>query len=304
MKQIGYIPLPKIFNWNFCLKFLGRDPNELLFRIQDQKVRRIFRKDEEEALIEIAYLPPEHALAIYQLAGQLSQNQYTKLEDYVSEWFDLKRDLGPFVALANDDEILGQIVPAYRGLRLIGIPDLLECIAWAIIGQQINLVFAYKLKNAITKLIEQPFIFEGFEYYHFPSASEIAKLDTEVLRSIQFSRQKAEYIRILASEVLHKGLSKENLINLSPKDIEKRLTSIKGVGTWTSDYTRMKCLGDTSAYLIGDVGLQNALKRIMGLQSKPSKEEMLNLAQDWKGWEAYATFYLWYYLLFEEVSKD
>ena len=304
MKPIIHIQLPELFNWNHCIQFLKRDPHELLFHIKGNRLRKLFRWGEEEGLMEIAYLHHEHRLEIHQLAGNISPRHYDKILIYIKEWFDLNRSLRPFVSLSKNDRILRSIVSNYKGLRLIGIPDLFECMAWAIIGQQINLTFAFKLKNALIRLVETPLIFEGHEYYHFPSTSTIENLSTDTLRSIQFSRQKADYIRIVARQISNNTLSKNALLNLDSKEVEKRLTSIKGVGKWTSDYTRMKCLGDSTAFLIGDVGLQNALKRIQNLKSKPGKDEMLALSQGWKGWEAYATFYLWYYLLFSEDSLD
>ncbi|MNE90575.1 DNA-3-methyladenine glycosylase [compost metagenome] len=55
----------------------------------------------------------------------------------------------------------------------------------------------------------------------------------------------------------------------------------------------MRCLRDTTAYPTGDVGLQNAVKFLTGMDRKPTPAELLELAVPWKGWEAYATFYLW-----------
>ncbi|WP_306009470.1 hypothetical protein [Bacillus sp. MMSF_3328] len=69
--------------------------------------------------------------------------------------------------------------------------------------------------------------------------------------------------------------------------------SLKGVGAWTADYVRMKCLLDPAAFPIGDAGFQNALKLQMGLDRKPSIEEVEKAASRWAGWQAYAVFYFW-----------
>ena len=75
--------------------------------------------------------------------------------------------------------------------------------------------------------------------------------------------------------------------------MKNRLISIRGVGDWTADYTIMKCFDINDAFPIADVGIHNALKGILGLDKKPTIEEIEKLSVNWSGWEAYATFYLW-----------
>lgn len=81
----------------------------------------------------------------------------------------------------------------FYGLRNIGIPDLFEAIVWGILGQQINLAYAYTLKR---RLVET----------------------------------------------------------------------------------------------FGDIA------NLTGTVDKPTKEEISKLAVPWRGWESYATFYLWRFL--------
>lgn len=65
------------------------------------------------------------------------------------------------------------------------------------------------------------------------------------------------------------------------------------MGKWTADYVAMKCLKKVEAFPIADVGLHNALKFQLGLDKKPSIDDIKEIAVNWRGWEAYATFYLW-----------
>lgn len=69
--------------------------------------------------------------------------------------------------------------------------------------------------------------------------------------------------------------------------------AIRGVGAWTADYVMMKCLHHPAAFPIADVGLHQAIKRQLGLERKPTIEEIEEMSTNWGGWQAYATFYLW-----------
>ena len=42
-----------------------------------------------------------------------------------------------------------------------------------------------------------------------------------------------------------------------------------------------------------ELSVVDAFKSNLGLDRKPTSEEMYEYARAWKGWEAYATFYLW-----------
>lgn len=89
-------------------------------------------------------------------------------------------------------------------------------------------------------------------------------------------------------------LVKELLLEMNDfAAMEKELLSIRGIGPWTANYVLMRCLRNAAAFPIADVGLHNALKHVLGLDEKPTLPHIRQLAEGWKGWEAYATFYLW-----------
>ncbi|WP_252314520.1 hypothetical protein [Sinobaca sp. H24] len=49
-----------------------------------------------------------------------------------------------------------------------------------------------------------------------------------------------------------------------------------------------------------DIGIQNGLKQLLNLESKPSEEEIRKRALKWAPYESYAALYLW--LSTESVS--
>ncbi|WP_311198814.1 DNA-3-methyladenine glycosylase family protein [Paenibacillus hexagrammi] len=213
---------------------------------------------------------------------------------YVWEWFDLGRDLQPFYELAEHDPLLQNAARKFYGLRILGIPDLFEAISWGIIGQQINLPFAYTLKRRLVEGYGSSSVWNGRTYWSFPEPAQIAELTPNALTSLQFTGKKAEYL-IGAAQLITEGkLSKAALLyHKEAKAAENELLRIRGIGPWTANYVMMRCLRDPSAFPIADVGLHNALKLVMDRSEKPSLDEIKELAVHWKGWEAYATFYLW-----------
>ena len=213
---------------------------------------------------------------------------------YVWDMFDLGTDLTSFYKLAEDDSIIKLLIDKYKGLRIVKINDMFEAICWAIIGQQINLKFAYTLKKRLVESYGEKMIYDKEEYFLFPTPQVISKLEVEDLKPLQFTTRKAEYIIGIANLFNDGTIKKEELaLEKDYEKLKKKLVSIRGVGNWTADYTIMKCFDINDAFPIADVGIHNALKGILGLDKKPTIDEIEKLSVNWRGWEAYATFYLW-----------
>ena len=216
------------------------------------------------------------------------------LKAYVSEWFDTTPNLAPFYELLAKEKDLAYMVKEYHGLRLIGIPDLFESLCWSIIGQQINLTFAYKCKRALVEKYSYKETYQGKAYYLFPEPEVLANVTVEELRTIQFSRQKSEYIIGIAKLFAENKISKANVLALKEETaIEKELIKIRGVGAWTANYAMMKCLKCPNALTYGDVGLYTALHAIKRFPKRPTKEQLEEFFAPFEGWKAYLVLYLW-----------
>lgn len=136
--------------------------------------------------------------------------------------------------------------------------------------------------------------FEGETYWLFPSCEKVATISVATLRDLQFTVRKCEYIIDIAKLMAGVALTTEKLLQKeNDQDIKKALMSIRGVGAWTADYVMMKSLRCPTALPMADVGLHNAVKIQLGLEHKPTIAEITQIATQWKGWQAYATFYLW-----------
>ena len=290
----GYlvIELPQAFNYRECLQFLKRSPHEILHHIKDDVLYKLLKITEQFILCEIT--EQDHKIIVTFPMKQPSSHEQAIIAQYVTEWCDLTTDLQGYYQMAENDQILKPLVKKYCGLRLIGIPDLFEALVWAIIGQQINLTFAYMLKKRFVEHFGEYVYFEGQSYWLFPTPERIAVIEVDDLIHLQFTRRKSEYIIDIAKIIASGQLTKNLLWQQEDYEaMKKRLMDIRGIGAWTADYVLMKCLQQPTAFPIADVGLHNALKIQLALERKPTIEELKNYAEHWQGWQAYATFYLW-----------
>ena len=281
-------------NGDDMLSYLGRNQKEVLHRVNmaSKSVMKAIRIKQEVVLIKLSIKDKELVLSFPQL--NLPTMQISKVAtDFVDEWFDLSSDLQPFYDLAHKDEILKEVVLAYKGLRIVGVEELFEALSWSIMGQQISLHVAYALKQKLVTTYGESIVHDNIEYCVFPTAQKLASLEVEELRKLSFTQRKAEYIIGVANLIATGQIDKEQLQMMSLGEMETRLTTIRGIGKWSANYVIMRCLRHPDAFPLADVGLHNALKKVLNRSEKPSLDEIERWAENWSGWRAYATFYLW-----------
>jgi DNA-3-methyladenine glycosylase II len=286
------IPVPEEFSFDLCMKFLQRSPKELLHRCAEGTVRKFLRVDGRDVLFELS-ASEDRQLEIRFLNGPVTAPQKNELLTYVREWFDLETDLKPFYAMASQDRLLKELVRKYHGYRIVGQPDLFESLVWAVLGQQINVQFAYTLKQRFVEKFGSKLVFDNNEYFGFPTPETVALLTDEHLLPLQFSRQKSKYTVLIAEAFASKQISKEKLRGLNVMQAKELLMQIKGVGNWTANYALMKTFRYSDAFPLEDAGIHNAIKNLKKLDRKPTLEEVKKVFKKYKGWEAYATLYLW-----------
>ncbi len=291
MNQKILIPIPELFDFDQCLYFLDRGFDECLFRLDNKTVHRAIYIDEKLTPFSLS---ADAQNLVIELPENYPNEQSEKVKAYVSEWLDIDRSISPFYDLITQRTSLGQLTKSYHGLRLIGIPDLYEAMCWSIIGQQINLTFAFKLKRQLVELYGESIEWQGHTLYHFPTPERLVNLDEELLRARQFSRGKIQYLKNVSYAFLQNGLTKESLAGIS--DFESRqqeLTKIKGIGIWSANYALMKTLHQPEAIPFGDTGLTQALFNHQIIADRKDDDAIKQFFQTVKDWEAYTVFYLW-----------
>jgi DNA-3-methyladenine glycosylase II len=288
-----FLKPPNEFKFSQCLKFLNRSSKEPCHAVEGDTLVKLLKFDDQPTLLKI-HSPNNKYLCIDFLTPRPKKSIRSRAAKYVWDWFDLETDLKPFYRMAKRDPVLKNIAEDYYGLRKITIGDLFEALCWAMIGQQINLAFAYTLKKRFVESFGEKFCFHKNMFFLFPSPQTISQLTVADLRRLQFTGRKSEYIIELAGKIENGSLSKNVLLNEDRfETARKKLIALRGVGKWTAEYVCLRCLKDPTAFPVDDIGLQNAIKQQLGLNEKPTNAEILRYASAWKNWQAYATFYLW-----------
>ncbi|MCF6318024.1 MAG: DNA-3-methyladenine glycosylase [Proteobacteria bacterium] len=287
MKTIR-IKQPDNFSFDACLDFLDRGYDECLYSVDKGSVTRLIRLTTGLVLINVS--ADESGLVIQYDNQKINQDE---IKHCVSDWFDLGRDISGFYTLLEFHPQTKSFPKDYCGLRLMGIVSLFEALCWCVMGQQINLTFAHKMKTRLVHKYGDTKVENGVTHYCFPTPEILLNADREELVAMQFSKQKINYIYNISQAFCSGELNREELLQLNKQEQMDKLLAIKGIGPWTANYVSMKSLRDMTCIAYGDTGLSSALHAHFNTEKKPDKATIDRIFKPFAGWESYLNFYLW-----------
>jgi DNA-3-methyladenine glycosylase II len=127
------------------------------------------------------------------------------------------------------------------------------------------------------------------------TAQNVLETSDEALQLAGLSRPKIRTLRAISTAVVHDGLALDRF-GVEPADaVHAALTSISGIGPWTADIFLMFCVGHADAFAAGDLALQEAARMALEMESRPSAQELLVIAERWRPWRGVAARLLWDY---------
>lgn len=194
--------------------------------------------------------------------------------------------------LAASDPDLARVIETHGYPPMWNRPNSFETIVHIILEQQVSLASALA---AINKLREK---------VGSITPENVLQLTDGELRDCYFSRQKTAYVRYLAEAISARQIDLPAMENLPDEVIRAKLTSLKGIGNWTTDIYLIFALQHADIFPVGDLAAVNALKRLKGLPKETSREEVLEFAASWQPYRTVATMLLWHYYLSSPARSE
>lgn len=153
VNDVIVITLPDDFDKDANLGYLTREKNECMYAIENDVITKVIAIGEIQSLVQINVMNNKQ-MNVHFLNDSRPIEKWKREEivKYIYDWFDLNNDLTPFFEMAKTDPLLKMPAQKFYGLRVIGIPDLFEALCWGVLGQQINLSFAYSLRAIRRKI--------------------------------------------------------------------------------------------------------------------------------------------------------
>jgi 3-methyladenine DNA glycosylase/8-oxoguanine DNA glycosylase len=203
------------------------------------------------------------------------------VESAVRFWLDLDRDPASIVAAFGSDPLLGAMVAARPGLRVVGHLDGYEAAITTVLGQQVSLASARTFAGRLVAAYGRP---GPAGLIAFPSAECLAGIPADELRRTVGLTGARTATVLAVARACADGLVLRPGVDLAAT--RAALLALPGVGPWTADYLAVRALGDRDAYPAGDL----VLRRALGVRTAREAE---TLAIAWHPLRAYALFHIW-----------
>jgi AraC family transcriptional regulator of adaptative response / DNA-3-methyladenine glycosylase II len=282
------IPLPPSYPIARILGYLGRDAESLTVQVNGHRFALGLWIDGRPALLRVEMTDREARAALE--GRRLPAGAGDQARDYLRRLLGLHADPEPFERHVSASPRLAPLVAGRLGLRIPQTPDLFDGLTWVIVGQQINLAFAYVLRRRLAERVGVP---ASSGLLAPPSAEAVANLTIEELGRMQFSRRKAEYLIGAAQKIVAGELDLARLATVSPEEAEAGLVAVRGIGRWSAQYLMMRAFGLEDCVPVGDAGLVKGLARFFNLPDRPGVAETLELMRPFAPYRSWATFHLW-----------
>jgi 3-methyladenine DNA glycosylase/8-oxoguanine DNA glycosylase len=127
----------------------------------------------------------------------------------------------------------------------------------------------------------------------FPRAAELLALPEKKLRAAGLSANKLLALRDLARHTESGELCFPSISRLSDERIIERLVQVRGIGEWTVQMFLIFRLGRLDVMPTGDLGVQEGMRILDGLRSRPKPKELGARAEVWRPLRSVATWTLY-----------
>ena len=125
------------------------------------------------------------------------------------------------------------------------------------------------------------------------NAKALSKLDLRKLRKAGLSRNKAHYLKGLASTFLSGSLDLKSLKEKSDQELINLLDPLKGIGPWTVQMFLIFTLGRSDVLPVDDFGIKKAIQSVYSLKDVPDRETIERIGKSWHPYCSVASLYLW-----------
>jgi AraC family transcriptional regulator of adaptative response / DNA-3-methyladenine glycosylase II len=273
------------FDWDRLLGFLSQRVVPHVEDVQYGKYRRTVHLTRQNRDIT-GHLEVWHDTDKRMLSVRLSDSLLpvcAPLLERLKRLFDLHADP------AAINSVLGKLAEQRPGLRLPGSFDGFETGVRAILGQQISVAAASTLAGRLALRYGQPLQAASESHFSslsrlFPTPQIIASATATEIGRLGITGQRAKTLialsRAVAGGALH--LEPGSCVEGTVQELRK----IPGIGEWTAQYIVMRALSWPDAFPHTDLGVKKAF-------ALENPKEILELAEKWRPWRAYATMHLW-----------
>ena len=200
----------------------------------------------------------------------------------------MKPTKAQIAALRRRDPVLGAAMKRLPPFPDFPVPSLrgphFHMLARSIIYQQLATKAATTIYGRVRELGPGP---------RFPTPEQVLAFTDERLRGAGLSENKTKALKGLAEKIVSGELPLRGIARHDDEEVIRRLTTVWGIGEWTAQMFLIFKLGRLDVMPSGDLGVQEGLRVLDGLDARPSPDTLLVRAEVWRPLCSVAAWFLW-----------
>ncbi|HEX6841096.1 MAG TPA: AlkA N-terminal domain-containing protein [Stellaceae bacterium] len=275
------------YDWDAMLGHLAARTVAGLEHVEDGIYYRSVAIDGAQGSIAVAHLPERDSIAV--TIRFPSIRALPAIVQRTRRVFDVGADIETIGAHLSRDPLLAPLVARRPGLRAPGGWDGFELALRAILGQQISVAAARRLAGELVaaygETLPQAYRAHPKLTHVFPAPPRIAASDLAALKMP--GARKAALIALAEAAAADPQLFRPFG---TVEEAVARLRTIRGIGEWTAHYIALRALREPDAFPASDIGL---LRGAAVNGTRPTPADLLDRAEPWRPWRAYAAQHLW-----------
>ena len=182
--------------------------------------------------------------------------------------------------LKKSDQTLSKLIREYENPSLSSRGDVFYTLIRSIVGQQISA----KAADSVWARFEEMVV--------MIDPGSILSCSQQQLRECGLSNRKVEYIHGI-SERWEVDFSSIHWKEIDDDEVISKLTTLRGVGLWTSEMVLIFSLLRKDVFPLGDIGVIRAVEKLYNEGRKMDIVIIEQMAESWRPYRTVATWYLW-----------
>lgn len=229
-----------------------------------------------------------------QSAVPLTASHQTEAAALLQKVFGLSVNVAPFYAMTEQSPALDRLAKQFIGVRPTRYPTVFEALVNAVACQQVSLDAGIALLNRLSATFGPglPGDDGAAAMHAFPRPEDVLDVPEGDLKQLGFSYQKARTIKEVAYRVVNGDVDAAKLETASNEEIAATLQAIRGIGRWSAEYVLLRGFGRIDVFPGDDVGGQNNVRALLGMDSRPDYAGLKTLTAAWSPYAGFVYFHL------------
>jgi N-glycosylase/DNA lyase len=155
-------------------------------------------------------------------------SSHPEVEGWERNVFRVEDNIKKIISTISKDTLVYKAIRKYPGLRLMR-QEPHQCIFSFVCASNTNMFMTRRMLRSLSKKFGYKVMFEGKEFYTFPSASSLNKASIDELQSCGVG-YRAKAIKAVAKHIVSGSLDIDNLIRIKYHDAKEELSKVSGIG--------------------------------------------------------------------------